>query len=468
METDGLIDENENVQAIPVMSDEGDEDYNDQATPLHFSATCRSSRHTIADETPEQAVAHSMSLMTREQMENKKGTIGGAISTFGNACMGLAVLNLPQCAVNTGIVLYGVMMLVIGASSALALHLYLEVACRANELEPREEVSYYSVSNLTIPKLKLVVDTCLFIIMFLLLICTLLVTGTLSIDLLGNPWKVSSERFNQVIWQTVFLVAIMIPLTVTPIMQKFASIANWMGIGGVLYASMLVVYKSITAKERKTPKKFSTDFLSVMAAYPVFATAVCCHQVSFSVYNSLSDENRTPKKLNVICAVSMVVPIALNLAVGIFGAVHYDQDVMENIMDNYSAKEIAVAIGKVGLLITMLTTYPLLFHPAKTTLTTLTSSFLGGMNQKLLSIIFTVLLLASTWILSCVIESLGLILGILSWATIMPMMYILPGIFYLKLYSEKSWRTYLSYVVVGSTLIVIPISAVASIKQSFF
>eukprot|EP01066_Platyproteum_vivax_P009304 Platyproteum_vivax@DN4083_c0_g1_i1.p1 len=249
----------------------------------------------------------------------------------------------------------------------------------------------------------------------------------------------------------------MAPLTLFDVFRvKYANIMNWLGVVGVLYAAVLVCYKSIRAGLNPPAVYFSSDPLKILYAIPILTCAFCCHHNMFSTISSLKD--RSEKNIGIISFASQIFPFFLYSCVTIFGYLQLGNEVESNMMNSYDSQHPPVYIAKLALTVSMCTTFPLNFHPARAALLTLTQPLIKKFNKNMVAWVYAGILMGGALAIACAIRDLDIVFSVMSITATIPIMFILPGLYYVRMYTATNVRRILSFILMVYGVVIVPVS----------
>eukprot|EP01067_Filipodium_phascolosomae_P001692 Filipodium_phascolosomae@DN2095_c0_g1_i1.p1 len=369
-------------------------------------------------------------------LPERTGSIGAGIGLLGNSALGLAVLSVPFCASQAGLGMLLILLVLGGTASFTSFRLYGMSGVAVEERDPYTEISYQTVSLHAFPGKRwpgLVVDAIVFINTYGCLVSFKMVSGAQMVALFGNPLNLS-PFFQRAAWITIVFVVVMLPLATIPFLKRFSPVFNWIGISAVVYCTILIIIKSVQAGLRMPTLWFSPNILTILYSIPLIACALCGHHNAFTAVNNLRE--RSAKTVTLLSAGGAILPVLLYFCVGIFGYSHLGSQVKTNVMDNYDAARWEVWIGKFGLAISMCTSYPLAFFPARACLLNLAAPVVAKMNEKAVLWGSTALLMVTSLIVALFVTSLDVIFSFMGITATLPMMFIMPGIYYWRLHPD--------------------------------
>jgi len=231
-------------------------------------------------------------------------------------------------------------------------------------------------------------------------------------------------------------VALCVPLSMLRTMESLRFI-SYLALISVAYVVVLIVYyffqDGVTGgRIHLFPNKLEDFFSSV----PTFIFAFTCHQNIFSIRNETPDL----VKVNKIIITSVLISLSAYIFIGYCGYLTYGGKIKDNIINNLNKTDIAVVICRMAVSILVAFSYPLQIHPARACLFNIFEGFSTNIrNSTLFYIFITLFICAITYSVAFLLEDLGFVFSIVGSTGSVMICYILPGIFYTKLYWGNSW-----------------------------
>lgn len=366
-----------------------------------------------------------------------------------NTIIGAGVLGLPYAVATCGLFVGILMLFLSGLASAFGLYLLVQCSDRCYVLAPQLNASYYTCARLTYPKIAFVIDTVVFIKCFGVAVSYLIVIGDLMPDVMTYIFQTAGTEPPEVIVNRQFWIG-MFALVIVPLcfLKQLHSLwfSSLLSLFTVAYLLSLVVayffVDGLPIGDRDLEIfTFSTKFFKVMT---IFVFGFTCHQNIFSIYNELKDP--TPKRINTVIFTSISSALSVYLIIAVLGYLTYGKEVEDNIINNYPVNSVAVTIGRIFIAIHVAFAVPLQNHPARICMDNLYKIFMTSCVGKQSTpqtvtrfIVETFVILSGVYLLGLTFSQLDVMLSLVGATGSTTMCYILPGLFYLKMYSDTKW-----------------------------
>lgn len=359
--------------------------------------------------------------------------------------------------------------------------LYLLSRC-ASTVRPRRTASFAALSDMTYPKAGLLFDGAIAIkcagvaCSYLIIIGGLMPRVILSFDRHPPDWlldrglwivaamviltplcylrQLNSLRFTSY----VALVAVFDLVSIAPVQAvqpPACRAALQLEIRSTTsFNQVLVVVFKFFYRHSLPPSPPSHLFVlkpSIISSIPVYIFAFTCAQNLFSCFNELKDN--TQRRMNAVTGTSIGCSALIYEVIGVLGYLTFGEKVPSNIMTAYH-DSIFINICRAGIVILVLfryvesdhscrllpavvltspagpCSYPLQILPCRASL----SHLIKAPESSTKHIAITTFLLLLTFLISMGVSQLDLVLGIIGSTGSTTITFILPAIFYLKLF----------------------------------
>eukprot|EP01083_Nonionella_stella_P139071 423438_1 len=383
--------------------------------------------------------------------------------------MGAGFLTLPEGMTHTGWLIGFVLLVVFALLAQITLHL-LMMAARSLKIHKTDlRVSYLTMCEATVPRLKYLVDFSVGITCLGVCCAYLVVIGDFMPDVVSELLNKSASThdlsnfeailLSRQLWIVVFLVLFIIPTVRLRKMDalRFTSTAA-MKEDKERYERYCVHTEVYVA-----PINSATDLLLFFKAIPRIVFAYCCHQNAFSVVNELDvlskkNLNKTVvSSLNVCCLIYMIVAFS--------GYYSFGESAPSNLLTAYP-KSTPILIVRVCLSFAIAFSYPVLAYPARKSFSSLIFGVADATELhwvKYNAITWGIVLV--TFGVSMITDDLGIVLDFVGATGTTIIAFILPGLFYYylpdKVFDYHYKRRYKKYVAVGVVvlgMIIMPFS----------
>ncbi|XP_051830551.1 sodium-coupled neutral amino acid transporter 7 [Antechinus flavipes] len=305
---------------------------------------------------------------SKGEEEEPRATNGGTTSTLGaifivvNACLGAGLLNFPAAFSTAGGVAAGIA-LQIGMLVFIISGLVILAYCsQASNERTYQEVVWAVCGKLT----GVLCEVAIAVYTFGTCIAFLIIIGDQQDKIIAVLVKESEEALNSH-WYTdrkftISLTAFffILPLSI-PREIGFQKYASSLSVLGTWYVTAIIVIKYIWPDKElpsgDVPTR-PTSWMAVFNAMPTICFGFQCHVSSVPVFNSM----RQPKvqTWGGVVTAAMVIALCVYLGTGICGFLTFGVNVNPDVLLSYPSNDILVAIARVFIIISVLTSYPIL------------------------------------------------------------------------------------------------------------
>lgn len=180
---------------------------------------------------------------------------------------------------------------------------------------------------------------------------------------------------------------------------------------------------------------FSFDFFRTI---PIISFAFTCQMNFFSIFAELN--NPTNARMRLVCAISLSICSVLYLLIGMFGYLTFYDDVNGNILLNYDPDDVVINLGRFGVTLVILFSYPLMAHPCVNTIDDLI--FAGRAFSWRRRILTVFVMCSASLLVALFVTDVSLIFGITGATAGSMIAFILPSSFYLTISPESHKSPY--------------------------
>ncbi|OUM63155.1 hypothetical protein PIROE2DRAFT_25067, partial [Piromyces sp. E2] len=252
-----------------------------------------------------------------------------------------------------------------GCTSCFTLYLLIECA----KIVGGRNVSFFSISSRTYPKLSIVFDLAVGIKCFGVSISYLVIIGELlpkvTLGLFPSIPK-DSVCLTSLFWITVSML-IVVPLSFQKSLSSL-KYASTISLISVSYIAILVAYFFFSGNRpiKNIDNDIDTNFFRVL---PIFVFAYTCHQNILTFFNEMKitsrrRDNRHKKAIG-SAAISIAIAITVYLTIGITGYLTFGNTTKSNIISMYPPSNKLVLIGQLLMAIMVSICFALQCHPAR-------------------------------------------------------------------------------------------------------
>jgi sodium-coupled neutral amino acid transporter 11 len=259
----------------------------------------------------------------------------------------------------------------------------------------------------------------------------------------------------------LFILGISYPLSL------YRDIAKLAKASGFALVSMIVIIITVVTQGFRVPPesrgKLKGGILihsGIFEAIGVISFAFVCHHNSLLIYGSL--KKPTIDRFARVTHYSTGISMAACLLMALTGYLTFGDKTMGNVLNNFPSDNLMVNIARLFFGLNMLTTLPLEAFVCREVMNNYyfpTEPY--HPNRHLL---FTTVLVVSAMFISLLTCDLGIVFELFGATSACALAYILPPLCYMKL-AKRSWRTYLSGVIVAFGVSVMFISVFQSVGK---
>eukprot|EP01119_Soliformovum_irregulare_P025985 TRINITY_DN9771_c0_g1_i1.p1 TRINITY_DN9771_c0_g1~~TRINITY_DN9771_c0_g1_i1.p1 ORF type:complete len:485 (-),score=103.86 TRINITY_DN9771_c0_g1_i1:8-1462(-) len=416
---------------------------------------------------------------------HKNASLGSSIINLCNTILGAGMLGIPFALANTGMALGCTFLVLSGVAAAFGLNLLSDSATLflhhrstfpLDSPQRDMDASYFTVASISYPRAAKIIDAAVAIKCFGVAVSYLIVIGGLmpaAIDSMASG-AAPSEVTNRYFWIGMSAL-ILIPLSFLKRLDslKFTSA---IALFSVAYLLALVIGFYGYVGNTNSGIEFDQPGIEmfrwsprILKFLPIFIFGFTCHQNLFSIFNELGTNfRRTPW----VIFISVSICFVIYITIGILGYLTFGSTVSSNIVSDYDPKNVFVLIARIAIAILVTFSYPLQVHPCRASLDRLlfsrqnsstrpqvesqvessqsdsgereiskpTSYIQPHFQPQWRYIAITVAILILSYGIAFLVKDLDVVFGIVGATGSTTICYILPGLFYVKLHSEESWR----------------------------
>ncbi|KAK3539961.1 hypothetical protein QTP70_019609 [Hemibagrus guttatus] len=387
-----------------------------------------------------------------------KTSFGMSIFNLSNAIMGSGILGLAYAMANTGIILFGILIILIAILSAYSIHLLLKSAGVVG-IRAYEQLGYRAFGSagkiiaaciITIHNIG-AMSSYLFIVKMELpsVILGLLDKGT------DSEWYVNGSYLIIIVSICVILpLALMRHLGYLGYTSGFSLTCMFFFLISVIYKKFVIACSSEHPSNTNhssipdpttthTPYDYTHNStckaelitLTPQAAYtiPILAFAFVCHPEVLPIYTEL--KNPTKKRMQNVANISILAMFIMYLLTAIFGYLTFYDKVNDELLKSYSTKDTLMLCVRLAVLVAVTLTVPVVLFPIRRAVQQL--MFPDKPFHWARHIAIAVILLIFVNILVIFVPNIRYIFGVIGATSAPSLIFILPGIFYIRIIPEE-------------------------------
>ncbi|XP_060930544.1 sodium-coupled neutral amino acid transporter 3-like [Limanda limanda] len=380
-----------------------------------------------------------------------KTSFGMSVFNLSNSIMGSGILGLAFAMSNTGIILFIVLLLSIAILSAYSIHLLLKcagvVGIRA----------YEQLGNRAFGSMGKIVAACVITIhnigamsSYLFIIKSelpLVIQAFLGSDANSEEWFLNGNYL-------IIIVSISIILPLALMKQLgYLGYTSGLSLTCMVFFLISVIYKkfnidcpldhpnmTVIADDHVATNKTS-DFceakmftVNSQTAYtiPILAFAFVCHPEVLPIYTELRDA--TKKRMQGVANISILAMFVMYLLTALFGYLTFYGDVESELLHTYSRlglKDILILCVRFAVLVAVTLTVPVVLFPIRRALLQILFPDKPFHWARHAAIAFCLIFLVN--LLVIFVPSIRDIFGIIGATSAPTLIFILPGIFYVRI-----------------------------------
>uniref|UniRef100_A0A671WMZ0 Solute carrier family 38 member 5 n=1 Tax=Sparus aurata TaxID=8175 RepID=A0A671WMZ0_SPAAU len=375
-----------------------------------------------------------------------KTSFGMSIFNLSNAIMGSGILGLAYAMSNTGIILFILLLICIAILSAYSIHLLLKsagvVGIRAYEqlgnraFGPPGKV--LAAVIITIHNIG-AMSSYLFIVKSEL---PLVIQAFLSKHENTGEWYLNGN----------YLIIIVSALIILPLalMRQLGYLGYTSGfsLSCMVFFLISVIWKMLSHRDFKrrdmlefkyTPRCWIFNlvfYLNTAYTIPILAFAFVCHPEVLPIYTELRDA--TKKRMQGVANISIMAMFVMYLLTALFGYLTFYGNVESELLHTYSRVDpldVLVLCVRLAVLVAVTLTVPVVLFPIRRALLQILFADKPFSWAIHIGIAFCLLFLVN--LLVILVPSIRDIFGLIGATSAPSLIFILPGIFYIRIVPEE-------------------------------
>jgi amino acid permease len=290
-----------------------------------------------------------------------------AIFNLVSTIMGGGVLSLPYALSQTGIIAGVTLIVVAAAMSDFSVYLLVAAARRKNC------TSYETLAEeCGGRKAKLLVITLVFGLTWLCEVGYLLLVGELALEVASGFLEMGNDPEVLNYWRIICTICCTISILPLCFFDKLHALryTSFISILSVLLLTVSVIVRSVGEGQGfahpASIKWLPDSFGDVLYGLPFFCVAYLCH---FNVLPMHCELRRpTRRRMKRVIHYTMSIPAVLYTLTAVFGYLYALSDTCDSILKNFDRHDPLMLVGRAGLVITLLFSFPLIVLPCRDSL----------------------------------------------------------------------------------------------------
>lgn len=378
-----------------------------------------------------------------------KTSFGMSIFNLSNAIMGSGILGLAYGMSNTGIILFTILLVSIAILSAYSIHLLLKCA------EVVGIRAYEQLGNRAFGHPGKMLAACVITIHNIGAMSSYLYIVKSELPLVIQAFLGKQENTGEWFLNGNYLIIIVSALIILPLalMKQLGYLGYTSGfsLSCMVFFLISVIYKKFNIPcplpdkyDNKSLINGTDDFcepkmftINSQTAYtiPILAFAFVCHPEVLPIYTELRDA--TKKRMQRVANVSILAMFVMYLLTAIFGYLTFYGNVQSELLHTYSRVDpldVLILLVRLAVLVAVTLTVPVVLFPIRRALLQILFPDKAFSWVIHISIAFCLLFLVN--LLVIFVPSIRDIFGLIGATSAPSLIFILPGIFYVRIIPE--------------------------------
>ncbi|XP_030247263.1 putative sodium-coupled neutral amino acid transporter 6 [Sparus aurata] len=387
------------------------------------------------------------------QSRAKGASFVSSVFNLMNAIMGSGILGLAYAMASTGIIGFCVLLTAVSSLAAYSIHLLLKL-CDQTGINSYEDLGGKALQKpgKVLVGIVIIIQNIGAMASYLFILKSELpaaINSFLNADSTGNAWYEDGRLL-----LIIVTVGVVLPLSMLPKIGFLGYTSSIASLFVVYFVVVVVVKKwsipcplplnvttfstavqiSNSSDSECTAKLFVISRKSAFAI-PTMAFSFLCHTAILPIYCELDRPSK--KRMQNVTNVSIGLSFLLYVISALFGYLtfyaHVDSELLLG-YDTYLPRDIMVMTVRLAILVSVLLTVPLIQFPARKSAMLLLRE--GRPFSWLIHIIVTLTILGVVLMMAIFVPDISNVFGVIGSTTSSSLLFVFPGIFYLKISSE--------------------------------
>ncbi|XP_047286960.1 solute carrier family 38 member 6 isoform X3 [Homo sapiens] len=394
----------------------------------------------VSVQQPEEAEAEELSpLLSNELHRQRSPGVSFGLSVFNlmNAIMGSGILGLAYVLANTGVFGFSFLLLTVALLASYSVHLLLSM-CIQTAVTSYEDLGLFAFG---LPG-KLVVAGTIIIQNIGAMSSYLLIIKTELPAAIAEFLTGDYSRYWYLDGQTLLIiicVGIVFPLALLPKIG-FLGYTSSLSFFFMMFFALVVIIKKWSIPCPLTLNYVEKGFQSAYAL-PTMAFSFLCHTSILPIYCELQSPSK--KRMQNVTNTAIALSFLIYFISALFGYLTFYDKVESELLKGYSkylSHDVVVMTVKLCILFAVLLTVPLIHFPARKAVTMMFfSNFpFSWIRHFLITLALNIIIV----LLAIYVPDIRNVFGVVGASTSTCLIFIFPGLFYLKLSREDflSWK----------------------------
>ncbi|EDQ89351.1 uncharacterized protein MONBRDRAFT_37064 [Monosiga brevicollis MX1] len=214
--------------------------------------------------------------------------------------------------------------------------------------------------------------------------------------------------------------------------SNFAAVNRMQALAMILYLVVVVVMRSRESiiEGPGEDANFFNLSESVFRALPIVTLAYTCQMNLFSLVTTL--HNPTRRRVRNVTTAALTVCMLIYIIVGVFGYLTFFEETQGNVLLNYEVDDKFVMVGRLGVALVVLCSFPLMMHPCGDIAVEMLLPQRRFDTWPRVGVIITIIGVA--YAIAMTVTDVSLVIGLAGSTGSTCISFILPPLFILKLY----------------------------------
>eukprot|EP00062_Callorhinchus_milii_P018071 gi/632971141/ref/XP_007902026.1/ PREDICTED: probable sodium-coupled neutral amino acid transporter 6 isoform X2 [Callorhinchus milii] len=359
-------------------------------------------------------------------------SFGSSVFNLMHAIMGSGILGLAYAMANTGIIGFSALLLIVASLAAYSVHLLLDM-CTQTEQKSYEDLGFcaFKTTGKVLVASTILMQNIGAMSSYLFIVKSELpaaIGGFLHSDYSGTPWYLNGQ-----ILLIITVLCIVLPLAMLPKIGCL-SYASGLSIFFMVYFAIVIIVKKWMIP-CPLPVNGTVDFIQSVYAIPTMAFSFLCHTSVLPIYCELQRPSKSRMQKAVNTGISL--SFAVYLLSALFGYLTFYDKVDSELLHSYSQympQDPVIMSVRVCMLLSVLLAVPLIHFPARKSFMLL--FFPNSPFSWLRHTSVTLANLTAIVLLAIYMPNIQNIFGVVGSTTSSCLLFIYPGLFYLRISTE--------------------------------
>lgn len=297
----------------------------------------------------------------------------GKTVNLGNSIIGVSILAMPYCFVQSGVILSILLIVLSGFLTRLSCHFLLKSAFfskrRSFELMVQDVLGSSGRLMVELGLIGFLLGTC---------VAYFIMIGDLAPKILVELFELKDNRNLRII--SIILLSLFVALPLS-LLKKVDSLTSFSLLSMILYCCLIMKLMfettdklTVDSLDDKFDKISYWNITGLLTTFPIFSMAMSCQTSLFEIFDSsvIVSDLEAIKRDNGIIKQAIYMCSFVYITVGLLGYMAFhEQTLYGNILLAFPPS-LTTTLTKVGFIVTLLMSFPLCLFPCRTSVHSLT------------------------------------------------------------------------------------------------